>query len=194
MKFACAFSLFALFTSSGMAPAQTAPDLHGEPQLVSATTTLQPTSAEQRIAAAKQQVSTHPKDAQPYVDLALASIGRARETANPMYNQNAEQAVSAGLALAANDFQLEKAHVALLLGRHEFAEAKAEATALNHRTPDDVTTYGYLAEAEIALGEYQDAEQAAQWMLNLLPNPLVMQQSRIRTVWIPSLWRSPERS
>jgi tetratricopeptide (TPR) repeat protein len=169
VKFACAFSLLVLFASSGMASAQTGPDLHGEPQLVSAITQ-QPNSMEQRIAAAKQQVSTHPKDAHPYVELALASIGRARETANPMYYQDAEQAISAGLALAANDFQLEKAHVALLLGRHEFAEAKAEATALNHRTPDDVTTYGYLAEAEIALGEYQDAEQAAQWMLNLLPN------------------------
>jgi tetratricopeptide (TPR) repeat protein len=169
VKFAYASSLLVLLASSGITPAQTAANLQGELTLVSATTQ-QSTSAEQRIRAAKQQIQTHPKDTQPYVELALASIRRARETANPMYYSDAEQAIAAGLALAPNDFQLEKAHVALLLGRHEFAQAKAEATALNRRTPDDVTTYGYLAEAEIALGEYQDAEQAAQWMLNLLPN------------------------
>jgi tetratricopeptide (TPR) repeat protein len=173
VKFACAFSLLALFASSGIAPAQTTPDLHGESPAeaaVTSSTTQQSTSAQQRIEAAKQQIETHPKDPQLYVELALALIGRARETENPAYYHNAEQAILAGVALAPNDFQLAKAHVALLLGRREFAEAKVEATALNHRTPDDVTTYGYLAEADIALGEYQDAEQAAQWMLNLLPN------------------------
>ena len=174
MKFSGVLSLLALFVSSGIAPAQTAPGLHkelpAETTVVATTTTQESTSAQQRIAAAKQQIKDRPKDAQPYAELALASIRRARETVNPRYYQDAEQAISAGLALAPNDFQLEKAHVALLLGRHEFAQAKTEAAALNHRAPDDVTTYGYLAEADIALGEYQDAEQAAQWMLDLLPN------------------------
>lgn len=177
MKFSCALSLIALLGIGGIAPAQTAPDLHGESpagttvaSTVASTVAQASTSAQQRIAAAKQQLQAHPKDAQPYVDLALASIRRARETANPVYYRDAGQAISSGLALAPNDFQLEKAHVALLIGRREFTQAKTEATALNHRSPDDVTTYGYLAEADIALGEYPDAENAAQWMLNLLPN------------------------
>jgi tetratricopeptide (TPR) repeat protein len=169
VKFSCVFSLLALLVSNGIAAAQTAPDSLAGTAVVSATTQ-QPTSAQQRIEAAEKQVKAHPKDAQPYVELALAWIRRARETANPIYFNDAEQAITAGLAFAQNDFQLSKAHVALLLGRHEFAQARTEATVLNRRTPDDVTTYGYLAEADIALGEYQDAEEAAQWMLNLLPN------------------------
>ena len=45
-----------------------------------------------------------------------------------------------------------------MLSRHQFAQARERATVLNHRTPDDVMTYGYIAEADIALGNYPEAE------------------------------------
>jgi tetratricopeptide (TPR) repeat protein len=125
--------------------------------------------AELRIAAAKLQIQVNPKKAQAYNDLALALARRARETDDSAYFRDAEDALAAGLSLAPNDFQLEKTHVALLLGEQQFGEAKKEATALNQQTPDDVTVYGYIAEADIALGDYHDAEVSAQWMLNLLP-------------------------
>ena len=57
-----------------------------------------------------------------------------------------------------------------MLSRHQFAQARERATGLNHRTPDDVMTYGYLAQADIALGNYPEAEKNAQWMLNMRPN------------------------
>jgi tetratricopeptide (TPR) repeat protein len=127
------------------------------------------TPAQLRIIAARLQIHADPKKAEAYNELALAFVRRARETANPDYFRDAQEVLATGLTLAPNDFQLEKTHVAILLGRQQFAEAKNEATALNKRTPDDVTTYGYIAEADIALGDYQDAESSAQWMLNLLP-------------------------
>jgi len=40
---------------------------------------------------------------------------------------------------------------------------------LNRRNPDDVTVYGYLADANAELGNYDEAVKAAQWMLNLRP-------------------------
>ena len=57
----------------------------------------------------------------------------------------------------------------LLLGRHEFAKALVAATALNKRSPDDITVYGYLADANAELGNYDAAVKAVQWMLNLRP-------------------------
>jgi tetratricopeptide (TPR) repeat protein len=170
VKFYCALSLIALAGFGASVSAQGRPAAPAVEPAAGSTATQELTSAQQRIAAAKQQIKIHAKDAQPYDELGLALIGRARETENPAYYEDAEQAISAGLALAPNDFQLEKAHVALLLGRHDFAQAQKEAASLNRRSPDDATTYGYLAGADIALGEYQDAEKAAQWMLNLLPN------------------------
>jgi tetratricopeptide (TPR) repeat protein len=99
----------------------------------------------------------------------LALIRRAHETASPDYDRQAAEAIATGLSLAPQDFQLRKAQVALLLDQHEFARARDEAKDLNLHNPDDATVHGYLARAYIGLGNYQDAEEAAQWMLNLLP-------------------------
>jgi tetratricopeptide (TPR) repeat protein len=131
--------------------------------------TQQVTPAEQRIAAARQQVASDPKKPEAYNNLALAFISRAHETESPDYDRQAADAIAAGLNLAPQDFQLRKAHVALLLDQHELARARDEARDLNLHNPDDATVHGYLARAYIGLGNYQEAEASAQWMLNLQP-------------------------
>jgi len=126
--------------------------------------------AQQRIAAAKQQLKADPSKVQAYNELAIAYLRRARETADSSYLKEADGALAEGLKLDATDFQLQRTQVALMLSRHEFVQARELALALNRRLPDDVMTYGYLAEADIALGNYQDAEINAQWTMNLRPN------------------------
>ena len=122
---------------------------------------------------------------QAYNELALAFLRRARETADPKYLNDADAALAQGLKLDPADFQLQKTQVALMLSRHEFAQAKERATVLNRRTPDDVMTYGYLAEADIALGNYPEAETNAQWMMNLRPNntPALLVGAKLRTLY-----------
>jgi tetratricopeptide (TPR) repeat protein len=141
--------------------------------------------AQQRIAAAQLQIKTDPKKVQAYNELAIGFIRRARETADPGYLKNADAALADGLKLDATDFQLQKTQVALMLSRHEFAQAIERATALHRHTPDDVMTYGYLAEANIALGNYQEAETNAQWMMNLRPNntPALLVGATLRTIY-----------
>jgi tetratricopeptide (TPR) repeat protein len=127
------------------------------------------TPAEQRIAAARQQIASDPKNPEGYNNLALAFISRAHETASPDYDRQAADAITAGLSLAAKDFQLRKAHVALLLDQRDFVRARDEAKDLKLQTPDDATVRGYLARAYMGLGNYDDAVESAQWMLNLQP-------------------------
>ena len=43
------------------------------------------------------------------------------------------------------------------------------AQALNKRAPDDLLVYGLLGDAHLELGEYPEAEEALQWMMNLRP-------------------------
>jgi tetratricopeptide (TPR) repeat protein len=138
------------------------------PPKVSAATQLTP--AEQRIAAATQQIAKDAKHTEAYTDLVLAYIRRARETGNSAWYEQADAALANGLRVTPGDFQLEKASVALLLARQRFAEALAKARQLNQKNLDDVTVYGYMAEADLALGKYADADTAAQWMLNMRPN------------------------
>jgi len=141
--------------------------------------------AQQRIDAAKRQVAAHPKKPQAFNNLATAYLGRARETADPKYYQDASKALSQGFQMDADNFDLQKTQVALLLRQHSFAQAKQEAVKLNLHTPDDVMTYGYLAEAEIETGEYPEAEKNVQWMLNMRPNnvPGLLLAARLRSVY-----------
>jgi tetratricopeptide (TPR) repeat protein len=145
----------------------------------------QDTPAQQRIAGAQLQIRTDPKKVQAYNELALAFLRRTRETADPKYLKDADAALAQGLKLDPTDFQLQKTQVALMLSSHEFAQARDRATVLNRRTPDDVLTYGYIAEADIALGNYSEAETNAQWMMNMRPynTPALLVGARLRTLY-----------
>ncbi len=128
------------------------------------------TSATRRIAAAKKQIEENPRNVQAYNELAAALIIRSRESADPTYYQDAATALAQGVRLESNNFQLRKTRVALLLAQQKYEEARQQASLLNREVPDDAAIYGYLAEAEIALGDYEDADKSAQWMLNMQPN------------------------
>jgi tetratricopeptide (TPR) repeat protein len=127
------------------------------------------TPAEQRIAVARQQLSSDPKKVEAYNDLALALISRAQETESAAYDRQAADAIAAGLGLAPQDSQLRKTQVAVLLEQHEYVRARDEAKDLNAHNPDDATVRGYLARAYMGLGDYDDATEQAQWMMNLQP-------------------------
>ena len=51
--------------------------------------------------------------------------------------------------------------------------------------PDDVIVYGLLTDANIELGNYSDAENSAQWMLNLRPGnrPALIRTARLRDLF-----------
>jgi tetratricopeptide (TPR) repeat protein len=143
------------------------------------------TPAQQRIAAAKQQIATDPKRVHAHNELALAYIRRARETADLTYLKDADAALTQGLKQEPENFSLQKTQAVLMLSRHEFSQARERATILNHRLPDDVTTYGYIAEADIALGNYPEAETNAQWMMDMRPNntPALLVGAKLRMLY-----------
>lgn len=135
-----------------------------------ATTPLSP--AEQGIANAKREIAKKPGQFAGYNQLAIALSRRARETSDVTYYAQAEEALKKAADLASDNFESAKIHVWLLLGRHEFPAALEAAKILNKKVPDDVLVYGFLTDANAELGNYSDAENAAQWMLNLRPGNL----------------------
>jgi tetratricopeptide (TPR) repeat protein len=129
----------------------------------------QTTPAQQRVVTARQQITAQPTQAEPYNNLALALLARSLETGSPDYDRQAADAIVRGFALAPRDFSLRKTHVALLLDERQFTQALQESNDLNLHNPDDATVRGYIAQAYIGLGKYEDAESPTQWMLNLQP-------------------------
>lgn len=127
------------------------------------------TPAELRIAEARAVVAEHPGAGSGYTALALALAQRARETSKVAYYDEALTVLDRALASATDDFEIKRARAWVLLGKHEFAEALALSTELNQRFPDDLMTYALLVDANVELGNYKPAEEAAQRLLDLRP-------------------------
>ena len=125
--------------------------------------------AEQKISAAQKAIDRNPQNYDAYNQLALAQTRRARETADPNYYEQAEESLATSLRLSPENLEAERIRVWILLGKHDFSTALQHAIALNKRIPDDVMTYGFLVDANVELGNYAEAEKAAQWMLDLRP-------------------------
>src|SRR3954466_9643126 len=121
--------------------------------------------AERSMAQARRLIEKKPSSFEAYNALALALSRRARETSDVTYYDQAEEALKQSLAILPDNFDGAKIHTWLLLGKHEFPAALEEAKKLNKRLPDDIMTYGFLADANVELGNYKEAETAAQTML-----------------------------
>jgi len=135
-----------------------------------ASTDLSPVA--QSIAATRKAIGEKPAEYTGYNLLAAALVRRAQETSDISFYAQAEDAVKKSLEIAPNNFEIEKIQVSILLGEHECPAALEAAKTLNKRLPDDVMVYGLLTDADVELGNYSDAENAAQWMLNLRPGNL----------------------
>jgi tetratricopeptide (TPR) repeat protein len=138
-------------------------------QTVSASAGQRLSPAEQAIAVASRLIEKNPRDFEAYNALALAQSRRARETSDPRYYSQAEEALKKSFEISPDNFDGERIRVWLLLGKHEFAPAREAAIKLNKRAPDDVMVYGFLTDANVELGNYEEAEKAAQMMLDLRP-------------------------
>ena len=139
----------------------------------------------QSMTEATKAIRANPKEYAGYNLLAAALVRRAQETSDVSFYAQADDAVQKALELAPNNFDSEKIRVLVLLGEHEYPAALETAKALNKRVPDDVMVYGLLTDANVELGNYDDAEKAAQWMLNLRPGnlPALIRAARLRELF-----------
>ena len=144
--------------------------------LVAQTTTLPADAAlspaERSMAQANRLIEKNPKNFEAYNALALALSRRARESSDVKFYAQAEETLNKSFEISPGNFDGERIRVWLLLGKHEFAAAREEARKLNKKMPDDVMVYGFLTDANIELGNYKEAENSAQLMLDLRPGNL----------------------
>jgi len=146
-------------------------------------TDLSPASV--RVAEARKAISEKPAQYAGYNLLATALVRRALETSDARFYTQAENAVKESMELAPNNFDTEKIRVSILLGEHEYPAALEAARVLNKKVPDDVMVYGLLTDANAELGNYRDAEDSAQWMLNLRPGnlPALTRAAKLRELF-----------
>jgi tetratricopeptide (TPR) repeat protein len=136
-------------------------------QTSSTPTEMKLSPAERGIATSQRMIDKNPKNYDGYNALAYALSRRARETSEVKHYEQAEDALQKSLTIAPGNLGAERIKIWLLLGKHEFASAREAAQTLSARVPDDIMVYGFLTDANVELGNYDEGEKAAQWMLDL---------------------------
>ena len=125
--------------------------------------------AMRRIDAARKVLASDPTRSDVWNELGWALSRRARETADQAYYAEAWTATERSLQLEPGNLEGRKLQVWILLGQHQFPRAIEAAEQLNRAVPDDVLVYGFLVDGYVELGRYEEAEKAAQWMLDIRP-------------------------
>lgn len=131
---------------------------------------ISPKAETAEISAAQEIIEKMPDAAIGYNKLAVAYIRRARETGDFSLNTNAETAVKRALEIDENNFEANKINSSLLLTFHRFTEALELGTRLQQKYPTDAFFYGVLTDANVELGNYDEALKNVQQMVDLRPD------------------------
>lgn len=116
------------------------------------------------------RLAANPNDWPAYTQLGLAYLQKARETADPSYYQKAEQALNTVLAHEPGDYVALGALGELALARHDFAHALELGEKARGLNPRRAYAYGVIADAQVELGQYDDAVATVQQMVELRPD------------------------
>lgn len=122
------------------------------------------------INAALKTIEKMPESPDGYTVLAVAYIKKARQTGDFALNSKAETAVKKALEIEPNNAIARKLEASLHLTLHRFSEALEAGTKLTKDFPTDAFGYGVLTDANAELGNYPQAIEAAQKMVDLKPN------------------------
>jgi len=129
-----------------------------------------PSAANAEIAAAEKIIEKMPGAAIGYSKLAVAYIRQARETGDFSLNANAQTAIDRALEVEPQNYDAQKLKASLHLTFHRFAEGLEAGKKLREINPRDAFVYGVLTDANVELGNYKEAAETVQTMVDTRPN------------------------
>lgn len=122
------------------------------------------------IAFWEDRIAGDPRDFVAYNKLGDAYLRRARLTGDVSDYQRAEAALDASLAaFSADNFEAEILLALVYVNQHRFVEATALAQGALTRKPNDPFALAVLGDAQLALGNYDQAGDAYRDILNREP-------------------------
>jgi len=121
------------------------------------------------VARLQAEVRRRPGQPRLLTRLGVASLARARETADPAWYAKAAGVLGQASKLALADPETMVARGLLDLARHDFRPALAWGTRAARANPDLPDALGVVFDAEVELGHYQAAVATAQAMVDRKP-------------------------
>ncbi|MCL2447809.1 MAG: tetratricopeptide repeat protein [Polyangiaceae bacterium] len=145
------------------------------------------------LAALQRAARNDPGKGARWTSLGRAWVRKARESTDPGFYLNARAAADVALAIDPADVTALDLEGLVLLNDHRFEDARALAHRLVEEHPEDPAAYGTLSDAELELGQFDDAVRSAQQMIDLKPNlPSYSRASYLR--WLAGDIEGAERS
>lgn len=122
-----------------------------------------------RIAEMDSRLSARPNDVGAAVLLADALIRQTRVTGDAGLTVQAERVLMNALREDPANYDVLRMQSSLYLSQHRFPDAAAVAEHCRALRPDDPVNYGVLGDAHLELGDYDEAFDAFDRMMQLRP-------------------------
>ena len=133
-------------------------------------TPVNPALTERLIESLHARLQQKPDDARSLSLLGAAYLQRAREVGDPAYYGKAEAALTRALAFQPDDFETLTAWGSLALARHQFRSALDYGQRAHALNPFSARALGVIADAQIELGDYDNAVQTIDRMASIRPD------------------------
>lgn len=164
------FILFAAFSFLILINSSCSPKTNEPNYVEAANKNLPPESTDAEISEVLKLIEKIPDSPTGYNQLAAIYIKRARSTGDFSLNSKAETAIDKALQIAPDDASARKLKASLHLTFHRFTEALELGKKLQTEFSNDAFVYGLLTDANAELGNYKEAVEMAQKMVDLKPN------------------------
>ena len=122
-----------------------------------------------RVADMEARLATRPDDVSAAVSIAEALIRQTRVTGNAGLSLRAEDALRVALREDPGNYEALRMQGSLYLTQHRFQEALVSADRARALRPDDSVNYGVIGDAHLELGDYDQAFDAFDRMMQLRP-------------------------
>jgi tetratricopeptide (TPR) repeat protein len=127
--------------------------------------------AQQQVMKYRELIREHPEMLKSYADLAQVYLQEARVSGrHHLYIPIARHLLDEALRRDPNNFEALITKSSMLMTLHQFAEAKALAVRALAQFPRNAFAYGLLCDANVELGNYDDAVRASDSMNALRPD------------------------
>lgn len=123
-----------------------------------------------KIESLQKDIAANPADIVSYVQLSQAYIQKVRETADTSYYEKIDELLTEAEKVSPDNPDVYAARASIALGRHQFAEGKRYVEKSIAIDDKNYYYYGLLGDAEIELGNYDEAVVAFQKMINIRPD------------------------
>jgi len=125
---------------------------------------------ETSIPTLEERVKQEPGNPKWNAALGQAYLQRARESGDPSFYTKSETLFDRALSANPKSTEAVLGKATLAMARHDFRGARALAESAIAASPDVVSSYGVLTDAEVELGDYDAAVKTLDHMVRRKPN------------------------